>query len=132
MARKRAPQRWLGALIFVLVVAQIGVVIEASGHMRNPFRIFAELSALRLDFSDNGGEITYSQERQPRIEAPGITFVDNTFGEVRWSEFRSVLFDWWFIAAITAFIIVVGRPIGFLFKKLRSALKPPRAPKIDA
>jgi hypothetical protein len=127
MARKR--RTWIGPLLFVLVVAQIGVMIEASGHMRNPFRIFTELSTLRLDFSDTGGRIINSQERQPRIQAPGITFVDNTFGEVRWSEFRSVLFDWWFIAAITAVIILIGRPIGLLFKRLRGILKHPRQPR---
>ena len=132
MSNKRRTQKWVGALIFVIVVAQIGIVIEASGHMRNPFRIFTEISTLRLDFSDSSGVTTYSQERPPRIEAPGVTFVDNTLGEIRWSKFRSVLFDWWFIAAITAFVIVIGRPIGFLFKKLRSALKPPHAPKIEA
>ena len=123
MARKRSKP-WL-TLIFVLVVAQIGLMIEASGHMRDPFHVFTELRTLRLDFSVPGG---ISNQAPPSIavQTPiaGVTFVDNTFGEIRWSEFRSVLFDWWFIAAVTAFVIVVGRPIGLLIKRLRLALKP--------
>ena len=130
MPRKRNTT-WMGALIFVLAVAQIGIAIEASGHMRNPFQVFTEISRVRLDFN-NTGPVTVLQERQTQIEAPGITFVDNTFGEIRWSEFRSVLFDWWFIAAITALVIVIGRPIGFLLKKLRVAFSPSlRASYID-
>jgi hypothetical protein len=43
---------------------------------------------------------------------------------IRWDEFGSVLYDLWFFLAVTAAVIVIARPIGWLVNHFRPARRP--------
>lgn len=116
-----APSRWggitAGAVIFVLVVVQMGVAMRASRYMKDPFDVFQQIARLNLSTLYFRGY----QGTQPLVQmaSGGVRFDWGGLNNLNWREFGHVVFDWWFIAAVTAVILIIGRPVGLIIKTLR-------------
>jgi hypothetical protein len=120
-ARKgsRTKGGWtIGAIVFCVVVLQMGLLFSTSRYMRNPFLVFAELSHLSL--SRIHWEASRSSQPVIQLAPSGVTIIDGGLAELRWRDFGRVLFDWWVIAAFTALILIMGPSIGRGIKWLRS------------
>jgi hypothetical protein len=136
MTQTRSTRRVIGSIIFIIIVVISGVALAANGNLRNPFIVIPEISALvsgtasfpgaggerperggegRPAMGPSGGERTRPEGRPEGLGERGA--VDDT--AIQWSEFGGVLFNVWFIAAVTAVMMVVSYPLGFVVKRLR-------------
>lgn len=128
----RRKRRWqIGILIFIALVIISGFALAQSGHMENPFQVFSMLGVGNAegrperDFEPAGeGQHQAGQPpTAPRSEAFGRHGSEGDRGggtTIAWSQIGDVLFDIWFICAVTAVVIVVSYPLGWFRQRRRA------------
>ncbi|HEX2905365.1 MAG TPA: hypothetical protein VHO69_00785 [Phototrophicaceae bacterium] len=136
MTQTRSTRRVIGSIIFIIIVVISGVALAANGNLSNPFTVIPEISALvsgTVGFPGAGGErpegggegrpaMGPSGGERTRPEGRPEGFGERDGGNdttIQWSAFGGVLFNVWFIAAVTAVIMIVSYPLGFVVKRLR-------------
>lgn len=125
MAQRRKSTNWRGIIIFLVLVGLTGYALASSGNLDNPFRIFTQ--------AQGRGEGTFPErpegEASERGEMPEGAEFQGRGGEesasINWSSIGSVLFNLWYLAATTAVIIIIQRPLGFLITRIRQRFHPP-------
>ena len=145
MARRHASRGFIGKLLFILVVVVCGYALAVSGNLRNPFTVLTEITNLTISGEQSAppeGEFAAEDARPERDMSvdsadtpPAGDFVggspDNQTS-IQWNEIGGVLFNLWFLAAASVFVMLVGRPLSLLLKPLRRAVKTtPRRRRVE-
>lgn len=131
MLRQHSLRRWIGIVVFIAVVAASGYALSASGNMRNPFTVFSELSSLTASGEQGGDRPAFDQagSGETRPEPPSGGFRGEGGGEnqttIQWSEIGGVLFNAWFIAAMSAVVMVVAPMVGFIIRQAKRVVHLP-------
>ena len=136
MARRHSSRGFIGKLLFILVVVACGYALAVSGNLRNPFNALTEITSLVVSGEQSAspdGEFAAMgarPERDMSVDGAGAPPADDFEGggpdnqtSIQWSEIGGVLFNLWFIAAASAFVMLVGRPLSLLLKPQRRAVK---------
>jgi hypothetical protein len=92
--RKINGNRWI--VVFIVGVIISGCLLYASGHWENPLALLG---------------IRIFGARTLPVRQGGSVFISNLL---------DVLFNVWFICAVTAFVIVVQKTVSFLTARLRN------------
>jgi len=128
----RQKRGFIAMVIFILIVAASGYALAVSGNMRNPFTVVSEISNLVNSADGNAptnGEFRVAQARANDGSAPSApqgNFEARGSGEqttIQWSQFGSVVFNLWFLAATAAFVMVADRILGFASKPLYRVMR---------
>ena len=150
MARRSNRRTWIIKIAFIALVVVSGVALAQTGDLRNPFTVFSRLTGNQV--GGFGRERFEREERPEGFNPPTGDAAQGSTGGIaapqgfrrgerpegfgregrgiddaitlNWNAFDGVLFDFWFIAAAAAVIMVIGPLVGKLIKKLR----PPRRP----
>lgn len=130
MAKKqRSPLRkYIGIALFLVLLAVSGYGLVATGNFRNPFTAVTQM----LSGGGSGGEFTRqaptgetsSEVRQPPQGGTRSEGGSESQTTVTWSEIGGMLFNLWFMAAISAVIMLIHYPLEFLTRRFKTVLKP--------
>lgn len=108
----------LGIVIFIALVILSGSILAATGNFDNPFRIFTQTSSEgRPQFSREAGAERRVGERSFQGEMRGQD-------SISWSNIGGVLFNVWFLFAVTAFIVVIQYPFHLITRLMRRRIRP--------
>ena len=138
MNRRHTSRGLIGKILFILVVVACGYALVVSGNMRNPFNVLTEITSLTV-FSEQGaptdGEFAVDSTRpvgDMSTEDAGTPPAGDFEGgspdgqtSIQWSQVGGVLFNLWFLAAASVFVMLAGRPLRYLLKPLRRVMKRP-------
>ena len=116
----RSP-RTLSIIIFIALVAISGYALAVTGNFDNPFRIFAQVEQNR---EGNPQFTREAGEQPPAREANNDNFQPGNRETVAWSNIGGVLFNIWFLFAMTAFIVVIQYPLRLLTRLIRRRTRP--------
>lgn len=117
---QRSP-RTISIIIFVALVAISGYALVVTGNFDNPFRIFTQVEQGR------GGNPQFNHEageQPPAREANNENFQPRNGENVAWSNIGGVLFNIWFLFAVTAFIIVIQYPLRLFARLIKRRTQP--------
>jgi len=129
MAQQLKKTALRGPLIFVALVALVGIGFAASGRFSNPFGFFQAFRALQ---SSNvqvttishaaGRQIHNSRSGTPAYHAQAShSHAGGGAGDsIAWPYFGAVLFDSWLLFAITACSMLAQLMVGILIHRFRS------------
>jgi hypothetical protein len=135
MARsvRKSKRGWLGPAIFIAVVVVTGLVLQATEMTEDPIDSIVAVIEVNQMLQDTGN-VTFPTIDLPTDDSVGLS--DTTMpqrgerpdqdssgsgllAEIRWDEVGNVFYDVWYIAAATALVYLIGRPIGWFFKQIR-------------
>ncbi len=128
MAQQPKKTALRGPLIFVALVALVGIGFAASGRFSNPFGFFQAFQAFQ---SSNmqvttvshaaGRQIHNSRSGTPAYHARAShSHAGSGTGEsIAWPYFGAVLFDSWMLFAITACYMLIQLTVGILIHRFR-------------
>lgn len=125
--RKTTPIR--GIIIFVVLVIISGIGLYASNNFDNPLSAVTGLFSLGAGGGQERGarpDGDFAEGTRP--ERGGGGDFDERGGEngsVNWSQFGEVLFNVWFISAVTAVLIVGQQTFSFFTRWMRQ-----RSPRV--
>lgn len=119
MAQRRKSTNWRGIIIFLVLVGLTGYALASSGNLDNPFRIFTQTQ----------GRGEGSAQERPEGQTPTTGEFQGRGSEesvsINWSSIGGVLFNLWYLAATTAIIVIIQRPLGYLITRIRRRFHPP-------
>jgi len=127
MNRKKLFSRknMIAFAIFVALIIGSGVALAHAGYMENPVAVYMNLF--------NSNDMTAAPEgalTEGRVPPDGMDAsftLENIAGErpdpsaiqIQWSEFVSVFYNVWVMCLVTAIVMVVQLPLGYLMKHLK-------------
>jgi hypothetical protein len=112
-----------GMLAFIIIVAVSGYALTASGNMRNPFEVISDIANITESGTGStlsGGRLGMGEAREGSALQQGGGPSEQT--TIQWNQLGSVLFNLWFLAALSAFVMVVRRILSFVKKLPRRTL----------
>jgi len=125
MAQRRKSTNWRGIIIFLVLVGLMGYALASSGNLDNPFRIFMQAQGR----GEGNFEARPEGEASERGEMPEGGEFQGRGGEesvsINWSSIGGVLFNLWYLAATTAVIIIIQRPLRYLIARIWRRFHPP-------
>lgn len=110
------------ALIFIIVVAISGFALAANGNLDNPFQVITQLTAN----TSGQGERTGPPSGEMGEPPAGMGERGEQSDSFNWNAVTSLFSPLWFIMAASAVVMVIGRPIGLIIKKLQHLRPIPR------
>ncbi|MEZ4668530.1 MAG: hypothetical protein R3E39_11485 [Anaerolineae bacterium] len=114
------------AIIFIIVVAFSGLALASSGNMDNPFQVITQLTQ---SAPTEGGrpELPSGEMAAPPTDRSEFQSGGEQSDSFNWTEVSGIFSHLWFVAAASAFVMVIGTPIGLTIKKLQSLASRPAA-----
>ena len=117
-------------VVFVLMVAVSGYALAASGNMENPFTVLTEISTTLNTNGDAtlrnvefGGQETRRNASPPSgFEQQGGERAGEQSTTIQWNMAGGVLFNLWFLAAVTALVMIVGQVWRFVSPQFRGGM----------
>jgi len=110
--------KYFGIAVFILLVTLSGSVLAATGNFNNPFWIFMQTTHQR------DALITREAGEEPPVDSGSFQAEERGEGSISWSNIGGVLFNVWFLFAVTAVIIVIQYPLRLVMKFIRRRIKP--------
>ena len=151
-AQKRKAQSQRGIVIFLAVVLVSGGLLWSTGNMKNPFSVIPNIANLITNgYQPKGGNNNATQanaqagkgtdntkpatgDKQPAMAASATPAPAPKAGgggkdnnTIQWNQFGNVLFNFWYLAATAATLILLGQLISLVAtvsKKLRRSARP--------
>ena len=138
MKTRRNRRNMVGIAIFIGLVVVSGLWFNATNNIENPFKIISN-TIERLTATQNPPAMTMAasteatgdvaasmEERRPpegeegqRPAGGGHGGNELSLSAFNWDLLDGVLFNLWFICAVTAVVMLIGTPIGKLIKRLK-------------
>lgn len=138
MTRKRSIRKYVGMILFILIVAVSGYALAASGNLSNPLSGVTQMATLLSGSTGSGGEMGAggppsgeTRGTPPSGEMPSGGGQGGDQSSFQWSQIGPVFYNIWVIAAASAVMMIVGPVIGWGIKQIKRGfqrLTPARAP----
>lgn len=122
--------------VFLALLGVTGYALASSGHFENSFRVFSQFGGVsgggregRIgEGSGRAGRGTPPTNAQGRPAEGNFGRGEGGQNQFVWSQVGDVLFDIWFLFAVTAAVMLIQWPISLFFKARRRRRRSAPAP----
>jgi peptidoglycan/LPS O-acetylase OafA/YrhL len=116
--RRKERSRLAGLLALLATVIIVGLALTATNNVEDPFASMSDIVQMRQMLDETGLEAAAPKATDVAViaarpeeasDAPAIA--------ITWAALGEVFYDLWFMCAMTAAVIIVSYPVGWLVRR---------------